>query len=186
MRIGFGRFSYISIVFILIFSTKCFECHLRGTSVSCAASVYGHRMNVTTPDMSSQRLFPPVQFQSSPWHPVPPNWTYNYNHPHNPSWASAPQPAFYNQQADSVTSQSPFIPPLSKLSGPDSSPPEPSIEVPPTNLHPPEPEPEPTPPAVPPPPVIHQGIVCDMCEMVIEGVRHKCLDCPGAYIMLRT
>ena len=28
-------------------------------------------------------------------------------------------------------------------------------------------------------PVIHRGIVCDVCDKTIEGVRHKCLDCPG-------
>ncbi|KAF9454162.1 hypothetical protein P691DRAFT_657056 [Macrolepiota fuliginosa MF-IS2] len=27
-------------------------------------------------------------------------------------------------------------------------------------------------------PVIHHGVVCDSCENTIEGVRHKCLDCP--------
>ncbi|KAF9486564.1 hypothetical protein BDN70DRAFT_870152 [Pholiota conissans] len=26
--------------------------------------------------------------------------------------------------------------------------------------------------------VIHTGVVCDMCHSTIEGVRHKCLDCP--------
>lgn len=29
------------------------------------------------------------------------------------------------------------------------------------------------------PPVIHPGVICDSCENTIEGVRHKCLDCPG-------
>lgn len=33
--------------------------------------------------------------------------------------------------------------------------------------------------SVPPPPAIHRGVVCDHCEKTIEGVRHKCLDCPG-------
>ncbi|KAJ7193347.1 hypothetical protein GGX14DRAFT_589198, partial [Mycena pura] len=33
-------------------------------------------------------------------------------------------------------------------------------------------------PAPPAPPVIHRDVVCDMCDKVIEGVRHKCLDCP--------
>ncbi|KAF7307203.1 hypothetical protein MIND_00513900 [Mycena indigotica] len=40
-------------------------------------------------------------------------------------------------------------------------------------------------PAVPPAttapvpaPVIHRGVVCDICDKVIEGIRHKCLDCP--------
>ncbi|KAG1766425.1 hypothetical protein EDD22DRAFT_878219 [Suillus occidentalis] len=30
----------------------------------------------------------------------------------------------------------------------------------------------------PSPPVIHRGIVCDSCNEIIVGVRHKCLDCP--------
>ncbi|KAF9041850.1 hypothetical protein BDZ89DRAFT_1156464 [Hymenopellis radicata] len=29
-----------------------------------------------------------------------------------------------------------------------------------------------------PPKVIHTGVTCDSCEATIEGVRHKCLDCP--------
>ncbi|KAH7923239.1 hypothetical protein BV22DRAFT_1036572 [Leucogyrophana mollusca] len=27
-------------------------------------------------------------------------------------------------------------------------------------------------------PVVHRGIICDKCEKIIVGVRHKCLDCP--------
>jgi hypothetical protein len=30
-----------------------------------------------------------------------------------------------------------------------------------------------------PPPLVHIGVICDMCEKTIVGVRHKCLDCPG-------
>ena len=30
-----------------------------------------------------------------------------------------------------------------------------------------------------PPPVIYKGVFCDVCDKIIEGIRHKCLDCPG-------
>lgn len=33
-----------------------------------------------------------------------------------------------------------------------------------------------------PPPVIHRGVSCDVCNKIIEGVRHKCLDCPGRFL----
>lgn len=26
---------------------------------------------------------------------------------------------------------------------------------------------------------VHTGVVCDVCESTIRGIRHKCLDCPG-------
>ena len=28
-------------------------------------------------------------------------------------------------------------------------------------------------------PPLHIGVVCDVCESTIRGIRHKCLDCPG-------
>jgi next to BRCA1 gene 1 protein len=48
----------------------------------------------------------------------------------------------------------------------------------------PIPTPNPTPAtdreATPTPaPVVHRGVVCDVCVSTIVGVRHKCLDCPG-------
>ena len=31
------------------------------------------------------------------------------------------------------------------------------------------------------PKVVHRGIRCDVCNKVPEGIRHKCLDCPGKF-----
>ncbi|KAG6837315.1 hypothetical protein H0H93_011410 [Arthromyces matolae] len=59
-------------------------------------------------------------------------------------------------------SDSPFIPPLPPIR---SAPYPPAISTSPLR----------TPP---PPPVIHRGIICDKCDLTIEGIRHKCLDCP--------
>ena len=36
-------------------------------------------------------------------------------------------------------------------------------------------------PAEPP---IHTGVICDVCESTIRGIRHKCLDCPGTNLLL--
>lgn len=33
-----------------------------------------------------------------------------------------------------------------------------------------------------PSPVIHKGVACDICNKTIEGIRHKCLDCPGQFL----
>lgn len=36
-----------------------------------------------------------------------------------------------------------------------------------------------------PAPVVHNGIICDMCQDTVIGVRHKCLDCPGKFLLSR-
>ncbi|KAG5729098.1 hypothetical protein E4T56_gene3154 [Termitomyces sp. T112] len=69
------------------------------------------------------------------------------------------------------TSYSPFIPPLPRFL--DVNPSEPYGPTSPSFI-----TPIVTSRTPPPPPVIHQGIICDSCNLIIEGVRHKCLDCP--------
>lgn len=44
--------------------------------------------------------------------------------------------------------------------------------------------PTPTPPV--PAPVVHSGILCDSCNTHPEGIRHKCLDCPGKHSLYDT
>ena len=39
----------------------------------------------------------------------------------------------------------------------------------------------PPPPLAPRPGRVHVGINCDGCKKPVEGVRHKCLVCPGAF-----
>ena len=31
--------------------------------------------------------------------------------------------------------------------------------------------------------VIHKGILCDVCNKEIVGIRNKCLDCPGRFLI---
>jgi hypothetical protein len=32
-------------------------------------------------------------------------------------------------------------------------------------------------------PPVHSGIMCDICGCTIRGIRHKCLDCPGMFLL---
>ncbi|KAJ7597410.1 hypothetical protein C8J56DRAFT_920004 [Mycena floridula] len=56
-----------------------------------------------------------------------------------------------------------------------------AVPPPPPPLFPaPWPQAPPRPQAMPetPAPVVHRGVLCDVCDKTIEGSRHKCLDCP--------
>jgi next-to-BRCA1 protein 1 len=41
----------------------------------------------------------------------------------------------------------------------------------------------PTPATPTPAPAVHKGIICDVCQETVVGVRHKCLDCPGMFLV---
>ncbi|KDR85758.1 hypothetical protein GALMADRAFT_234824 [Galerina marginata CBS 339.88] len=63
----------------------------------------------------------------------------------------------------------PFIP----ASALNPGPPAPTTAAPVSETRPPPAASTATPAA----PIIHRGVVCDVCNSTIEGVRHKCLDC---------
>lgn len=110
-------------------------------------------------------------------------------------WATAPQPGMTGPNSThnsfypfgAPTPVIPFIPPHTVFSPATSLPDSPVIPqaTPTAPVHAPMTSgPQAPIVAPPPPPVIHQGIVCDMCNRTIEGVRHKCLDCPGKALLL--
>ena len=146
-----------------------------------------HFIKETTLNMSSPT--PLVSPQTHPW----PSSTSSIQ-PHTPAWIPSWQvtpptaPAVGYQSDLYATPVTPFIPPLS--SGGTWPPMQPSSPVtqhtPSSNVAPRPPSspqvttPIPAPVSTPTPPPIHRGVLCDMCNEVIEGVRHKCLDCRSA------
>jgi hypothetical protein len=122
----------------------------------------------------------------SPWAAPfnPPAWARDDSPPHRMS-SLTPHPGPFlgmDQPYAMPPRGSPFVPFIPPSLGnvqpfvPRSSAPTPILPPPPPPVVSPSP-PTMTPP--PPPPIIHQGIICDMCDKIVEGVRHKCLDCPG-------
>lgn len=146
----------------------CFECYMSGKSGFCMSSMGSHFIKEIT--RNSRSLAPSVPYQ----------WPSSILHP-TPAWMQPMPPAVLHPSDPYVTPVQPFIPPLPFGSdNPFWSPVQPPILHPPPSTvipHPPSPGPIliTTPPPRPP---IHRGVLCDRCDKVIEGVRHKCLDCP--------
>ncbi|TFK41817.1 hypothetical protein BDQ12DRAFT_677209 [Crucibulum laeve] len=149
----------------------CSRCCRSGTSGFCIAVMGPHSMK---PTPSSEHLHPiPI----ASW-PLPPTFANMSNSTPLPNW---PMPSYTGIPgsvqpiyATSTPGLVPFIPPSTfpserGLSDSRVSSPSPLVQAVRT---------EPQLPATPPPPpVIHQGVICDACDQIIEGVRHKCLDC---------
>jgi hypothetical protein len=134
---------------------------------------------------------PPAPYQAHPWS------SSSGGPPHSSSWMpswqvmppGAPSMAYPFQR---YATPLPFIPPPSSSARSPWSPMRPlspAVPHPPSNVSPPpmparasEPAQVPGPaatPTPPPRPPIHRGVICDMCDHEIEGLRHKCLDCRG-------
>ena len=128
---------------------------------------------------STSPYLPAGSLSSPPW-VAPPSWMIPSR---SPSEIEHPLPTQQTPHGSSFhCSRSmnasppiePFIPPL-RVPTPIDQPPQINLPPPPQSSAPVNPP--------PPPPVIHQGVRCDACGATIEGVRHKCLDCPGMSII---
>jgi len=135
----------------------------------CIVTLGPHLLESTSPYLPAGPLSPP------PWI-SPPLWMNSRSpseieHPLPTPQILHGNPFHWSRSMTASPPIEPFIPPLRVLT---------PIDQPPTNPLPQFLSPVNPPP---PPPVIHQGVRCNVCSATIEGVRHKCLDCPGMSII---
>ncbi|KAJ7161311.1 hypothetical protein C8R43DRAFT_881257 [Mycena crocata] len=148
----------------------CLDCHEKQSDSFCVAAMAAHVMNkevcaacpVDEPAQSSTTSAAPLPRAPLPWASWPPT----------PQWTPPQQGYSPIYPFGAPTPVLPFIPARDLPTvTPAAAAPLPPLPVP-SVAQVPE---APTPPA---PPVIHRGVLCDMCDNVVEGIRHKCLDCP--------
>ncbi|KAJ7492359.1 hypothetical protein FB451DRAFT_1022268 [Mycena latifolia] len=155
----------------------CPGCHENQSTNNsfCVAAMAPHIMKkevcAACPVDESPKVTPPAPWSAWSSLPLPP--TAQWAAP-SAQWATPPQQGYSPVYPfGAPTPVQPFIPAsdLPRAPAPPAAAPLPPLPVPAVAQVPEAP----TPPA---PPVIHRGVVCDMCDNVVEGIRHKCLDCP--------
>ncbi|KAJ7459185.1 hypothetical protein B0H11DRAFT_1737394 [Mycena galericulata] len=148
----------------------CLGCHEQQSATFCVAAMAPHIMKkevcAACPVDAAAPTAPPA-----PW-----SGFSSFQSTLNPQWATPAQQGYTPIYPFGAPPLLPFIP-ASEL--PRAPAPAAAAPLPPL---PPLPVPAvaqvPEAPAPPAPPIIHRGVVCDMCDNIVEGVRHKCLDCP--------
>ncbi|KAJ6621136.1 hypothetical protein B0H10DRAFT_2215397 [Mycena sp. CBHHK59/15] len=145
----------------------CLGCHENQNTNFCVAAMGPHNMRkeacAACPADATGSVTPQVLPPGAwGWSPAPPLV-------HQSLWNTAPQGYSPAYPFGTPTPIPPFIPvrDLPRAPAPAAA----ALPVPAVAQ-------TPEAPAPPAPPVIHRGVVCDMCDNVIEGIRHKCLDCP--------
>ncbi|KAJ6520093.1 hypothetical protein C8R45DRAFT_808304 [Mycena sanguinolenta] len=143
----------------------CLGCHESHGNAFCVAAMAPHAMKKEVCAACPVEAQPPRMSAG----PTPRPWA-TWQPSMIPPQLQGYSPIYPFQGQTPVT---PFVPgnELPRAPAPSSAAPLPTVSAQVPTV--------PAPPPPPAPPVIHRGIICDMCDKVgIEGIRHKCLDCP--------
>ncbi|KAJ6575392.1 hypothetical protein B0H19DRAFT_1254950 [Mycena capillaripes] len=144
----------------------CPTCHENQNSSFCVAAMAPHILKKEFCAACPAEAQPPRMAAWPTWQPPM---------SYNALWTPPPQQGYSPIYPFGMQPQiTPFIPAdeLPRAPAPAAAAPLPPLPVPSVAQ-------VPSAPAPPAPPVIHRGVVCDMCDTVVEGIRHKCLDCPN-------
>lgn len=138
----------------------CEKCHQREPAGFCLNMMGPHSMKLL-PTATNKASFQPTPRFPAPW-PLPPT-----------SIPTTTSPPLFTSQATRCTRRLEVQPAVANAAMPNHP-----QQLPPIVAQSGSRTPTANTFSVPPPPAIHRGVVCDNCEKTIEGVRHKCLDCP--------